>query len=57
MLLVKKYKNMMPMQAGDVPETYANVDDLVRDLDYKPSTSVQKGIDNFVAWYREFFKV
>ena len=39
---------MMPLQAGDVPETYANVDDLVRDLDYKPSTSVQKGIDNFV---------
>jgi len=53
----KIQKNMMPMQAGDVPETYANVDDLVRDLDYKPSTSVQKGIDNFVAWYREFFKV
>lgn len=53
----KIQKNMMPLQAGDVPETYANVDDLVRDLDYKPSTSVQKGIDNFVAWYREFFKV
>ena len=53
----KIQKNMMPMQAGDVPETYANVDDLVRDLDYKPSTSVQKGIDNFVAWYREFLKV
>jgi UDP-glucuronate 4-epimerase len=50
-------KNMMPLQAGDVPATYANVDDLVRDLDYKPSTSVQKGIDNFVTWYREFFKV
>ena len=48
----KIQKNMMPLQAGDVPETYANVDDLVRDLDYKPSTSVQKGIDNFVAWYR-----
>ena len=53
----KIQKNMMPLQAGDVPETYANVDDLVRDLDYKPSTSVQKGIDNFVTWYREFFKV
>ena len=53
----KIQKNMMPLQAGDVPSTYANVDDLVRDLDYKPSTSVQKGIDNFVAWYREFFKV
>lgn len=53
----KIQKNMMPLQAGDVPSTYANVDDLVRDLDYKPGTSVQKGIDNFVAWYREFFKV
>ena len=53
----KIQKNMMPLQAGDVPATYANVDDLVRDLDYKPSTSVQKGIDNFVAWYREFFNV
>lgn len=53
----KIQKNMMPLQAGDVPATYANVDDLVRDLDYKPSTSVQKGIDNFVTWYREFFKV
>ena len=53
----KIQKNMMPLQAGDVPATYANVDDLVRDIDYKPSTSVQKGIDNFVAWYREFFRV
>ena len=53
----KIQKNMMPLQAGDVPATFANVDDLVRNLDYKPSTSVQKGIDNFVAWYREFFKV
>lgn len=50
-------KNMMPLQAGDVPATYANVDDLVQDLDYRPSTPVQKGIDNFVAWYRDFFKV
>jgi UDP-glucuronate 4-epimerase len=53
----KIQKNMMPLQAGDVPATYANVDDLVRNLDYKPSTPVQKGIDNFVAWYRDFFKV
>jgi UDP-glucuronate 4-epimerase len=53
----KIQKNMLPLQAGDVPATYANVDDLVKDLDYKPSTPVQKGIDNFVVWYREFFKV
>ncbi len=50
-------KNMMPLQAGDVPATYANVDDLVQKLDYKPSTPVQKGINNFVAWYRDFFNV
>ena len=53
----KIQKNMMPLQAGDVPATYANVDDLVKNLDYKPSTPLQKGIDNFVAWYRDFFKV
>lgn len=50
-------KNMMPMQAGDVPATYANVDDLVRDLDYKPATPIEEGISNFIAWYRDFFKV
>lgn len=50
-------KNYLPLQAGDVPATYADVSDLVEDLDYKPETSVQDGIDRFVAWYREFFKV
>ncbi|MCC5879156.1 MAG: NAD-dependent epimerase [Idiomarina sp.] len=50
-------KKMMPLQAGDVPATYADVTDLVEDLDYKPATPVQQGIYNFVKWYREFFKV
>jgi UDP-glucuronate 4-epimerase len=50
-------KNYLPLQAGDVPATYADVSDLVEDLDYKPATSVQDGIDRFVAWYRDFFKV
>ncbi|MDA3878357.1 MAG: NAD-dependent epimerase [Halothiobacillus sp.] len=50
-------KELLPLQAGDVPATYANVDDLVRDMHYKPETTVQQGIDNFVAWYRAFFKV
>ena len=49
-------KQFLPLQAGDVPATYANVDDLVRDMDYQPATPVQQGIDNFVAWYRAFFK-
>lgn len=48
-------KNFMPLQAGDVPATYANVDDLIRDFNYKPDTSVQEGINNFVKWYREFY--
>lgn len=54
---IKAQKNMFPLQPGDVPATYANVDDLMRELDYKPNTSIQEGIKNFVAWYKEFFKV
>jgi len=50
-------KNMLPIQAGDVPATYADVSDLVENLNYQPATPAQVGIDNFVKWYREFFKV
>lgn len=50
-------KNMLPIQAGDVPSTYADVHDLIRDLDYKPQTSIEEGIDKFVDWYLEFFDV
>ena len=50
-------KNLLPLQAGDVPATYANVNDLVEDLGYKPSTSIQEGIDKFVDWYMDCFKV
>jgi len=53
----KAAKEFLPLQIGDVPETYANVDDLVEQFDYKPSTSVEKGISHFVAWYRDYFKV
>ncbi len=52
----KARKNLLPLQPGDVPSTYADVDDLVRDLDYKPETSVKEGIERFVKWYREFFR-
>jgi UDP-glucuronate 4-epimerase len=52
---MKIKKNLMPLQAGDVPATYADVTDLVEDLHYQPATPVQVGIDRFVAWYREFF--
>jgi UDP-glucuronate 4-epimerase len=50
-------KNMLPIQPGDVPSTYADVSDLINDLGYKPNTSIEEGISNFVDWYREFFNV
>jgi len=50
-------KNYLPMQAGDVPSTYADVSDLINDLGYKPQTSINEGIDNFVDWYMDFFKI
>jgi len=49
--------NMLPLQNGDVPATYADVDDLVADVDYKPSIKVEQGIDNFVKWYKDYYKV
>lgn len=50
-------KNFLPIQAGDVPATYADVTDLVEDLGYKPDTPIQQGIDNFIDWYLDFFKI
>ncbi len=50
-------KRMLPMQAGDVPATYADVDDLIRDVNFQPKTSIEDGIERFVAWYREYHKV
>ncbi|OSM05309.1 NAD-dependent epimerase [Magnetofaba australis] len=46
--------NLLPLQPGDVPDTYADVTDLVKNLDYKPNTRVEDGIANFVAWYKEY---
>lgn len=53
----KAEKNLLPLQPGDVPDTYANVDDLVRDIDYKPDTTIEDGIARFVEWYREYYIV
>ncbi len=50
----KAEKNMLPLQAGDVPYTYADVTDLVEAVGYKPETTVETGIKNFVEWYREY---
>ena len=53
-----KFKmNMMKLQPGDVPGTYANVDDLVRDFNYKPDTSIKIGIEKFISWYKEYYKI
>lgn len=50
-------KEMLPLQAGDVPATYADVSDLMRDTGYKPNTPVEEGVAKFVAWYKEFYKI
>ncbi|GBD61287.1 Protein CapI [Tetragenococcus halophilus subsp. halophilus] len=49
-------KNYMDLQPGDVPETYANVDDLYRDIDFKPETTIQDGVNKFIDWYLEYYK-
>jgi UDP-glucuronate 4-epimerase len=53
----KAQKNLLPLQAGDVPATYADVDDLTRDSGFRPATSIQEGISRFVAWYRGYYGV
>ena len=53
----KAEKNYLPMQPGDVPATYADVQDLIEDVGYRPETPVETGIRNFVDWYRDFYQV
>lgn len=48
---------LLPMQPGDVPDTYADVSDLMKDVDYKPDTSIEDGVSRFVDWYRDFYDV
>ena len=48
-------KNFLPLQAGDVPASWADVDDLIADVDFKPATPVAVGIQHFIAWYREYY--
>ena len=50
-------KRMLPLQAGDVPATWANVDDLTRDVGFKPATPIEEGIRRFVTWYKEFYRI
>lgn len=53
----KAIRNLLPLQAGDVPDTYANVENLMNDVGFKPETSIQTGVSNFVEWYRDYFKI
>ncbi len=53
----KARMNLLPLQPGDVPDTYADVSDLVADTGYHPSTPVAEGVARFVAWYRDFYRV
>ena len=50
-------KEFLPMQPGDVPDTYADVDQLMQDVNYKPETTVQQGIKRFITWYRDYYKL
>jgi UDP-glucuronate 4-epimerase len=53
----KAVKEMLPMQPGDVMETFADIDDLARDVGFKPQTSIEDGIRAFVAWYRDHYNL
>ncbi len=53
----KAERELLPLQPGDVPDTYADIDALVTDFGYRPSTTIEDGIRRFVDWYREFYRV
>ena len=52
---MKPEKNLLPLQPGDVPDTYADVNDLAQDVGYRPSTPVEVGVKRFVDWYLDFY--
>ena len=56
-LNIKAKKDLLPLQPGDVPDTFADVNDLVKEFDYKPSMSVKKGVKNFVDWYKSYHNI
>ena len=55
-LCLKAEKVLLPLQPGDVPDTYANIEDLVKEFNYKPSMPVKKGVENFVNWYQDYYE-
>lgn len=48
---------MLPMQPGDVDSTLANVDNLIKDYNYSPNTTIKEGMDSFISWYKKYNKV
>jgi UDP-glucuronate 4-epimerase len=53
----KAIKNFLPLQSGDVPETYADVNDLMREIDFKPDTPIETGVSKFIQWYKEYYQI
>lgn len=53
----KANRNLLPIQDGDVPETYADVEDLMKDVDFKPATSIEEGVGKFVDWYLKYYQI
>jgi UDP-glucuronate 4-epimerase len=53
----KAIKNFLPLQDGDVPETFADVEDLMREVDFKPATSIEEGVGKFIDWYLDYNKI
>ena len=51
---IKADKELLPIQPGDVPDTYAEVDDLINEFNYKPSMNIKQGVKNFVDWYKDY---
>lgn len=54
---IEAIKNFMPLQAGDVPATYADVADLYRDINFRPKTSIKDGVGKFVDWYLDYYQI
>lgn len=54
---IEANKQYLPLQAGDVPATFADIDDLTADIGFKPSTSIEVGIEKFVTWYKQYYEV
>jgi UDP-glucuronate 4-epimerase len=50
-------KEMLPMQPGDVPATYADIEDIARDIGFRASTAIEDGIKRFAGWYRDYHKL